>query len=234
MIQTRLDTRHDRAAWADDTRERILETAERLFAEHGLEGVSLREITREADVNIAAIHYHYGSRDGLVRAVLDRVVVPLNRMRLEMLDRALDASGGRPVAVEVLIEAFIRPDLVAIEELRNGRGVTVARFLGRTYSQPTPLVRQIMTEQFAVVGTRFVRELSRSLPHVPPEEIQWRLWCVVGMLVSLFAQATPRGVAGPYDTGDVDGTLARIVAFVEPGLAARAPTAKRPRRRSRR
>jgi AcrR family transcriptional regulator len=233
MIES-VATARDRAAWADDTRERILDAAERLFAQHGIDAVSLREITRAADVNIAAIHYHYGSRDGLVRAVLDRVVVPINRMRMQFLDeaRAGQPSGALPVAT--VLGAFIRPDLVAIERLGDN-GVWVARFLGRTYSQPTPLVEQIMRDQFADVAARFIPELARSLPHVDVDEIAWRMtWCVVGVIVALFAQATPRGVQGPFDTGDVEGTLARVIAFVEPGLSARAPEAVTPKTRERR
>ena len=218
------------AAWADDTRDRILDAAEQLFAEHGVEGASLRQITREADVNIAAIHYHYGSRDGLVRAVLDRVVAPINRMRIEMLDAALEAGGAKPLRLDVILDAFIRPDLVAIEQLRDEtRGVAMARFLGRTYSQPSAFVQGIMREQFATIADRFLPELARTLPRVDADEIWWRMNCVVGVIVSLFAQATPRSEAGPFDTSDVDGTVARIIAFVSPGLAAPSPKTRRKR-----
>lgn len=222
MIETRAVAR-EQAGWADDTRERILVAAERLFAERGIDAVSLREITRAADVNIAAIHYHYRSRDGLVRAVLDRVVVPLNRMRFELLDAARAAQPDGPLPVQTLLDAFIRPDLVAINQLADD-GVWVARFLGRTYGQPTPLVEEIMREQFADVSARFLPEFARSLPQVDADEIAWRLtFCVVGVIVALFARATPRGVPGPFDAGDVDGTVARIVAFVEPGLSKPTP-----------
>lgn len=229
-----LQTPRAAAPWAEETRDSILDAAERLFAERGVEGVSLREITRAADVNIAAIHYHYGSRDGLVRAVLDRVIVPLNEMRLELLENARAQCESGPLRVESILDAFIRPDLVTIERLRDrGRGIALARFLGRTYSQPTPLVQQIMREQFAVVAERFVGELGRALPRVPRAEIEWRMNCgVVGVVVALFAQATPRGVPGPFDTGDVEGTLERIIAFVAPGLAAPASKPRRGRRRS--
>jgi AcrR family transcriptional regulator len=223
LIQSTEERVHDRAAWADETRSRILDAAERLFAERGFEAVSLRQITRDADVNIAAIHYHYGSREGLLRAVLDRVIVPLNQMRLEMLDRALDTRRGKPLPVGVVLDAFIRPDLVAINDLRNGRGVTVARLVGRTYSTASPPIRKIGAEQFALVWRRFNTELARSMPGLPPEEIQWRLGCVVGVIVSLFVHATPPGVPGRFDTDDIDGTLARIISFVEPGLSAPAP-----------
>lgn len=226
MIQSAEKQVHDRAAWADETRSRILDAAERLFAERGFEAVSLREITRDADVNIAAIHYHYGSREGLLRAVLDRVIVPLNQMRIEMLDRALDTRHGEPLPVGVVLDAFIRPDLVAINDLRNGRGVSVARLVGRTYSSAAPTIRRIGAEQFALVWERFNTEFARSIPGVPPEEIQWRLGCVVGVIVSLFVHATPRGVPGRFDTDDIDGTLARIISFVEPGLSAPPPSTK--------
>lgn len=235
MIQsTQRATDRDRGAWADDTRRRILDAAERHFAKHGIDRVSLREITRDADVNIAAIHYHYGSRDGLVRAVLDRVVVPLNRARIELLDHAHDVRGSGPLPLDVVLDAFIRPDLEILEDLRETRRTAVARFLGRTYGQPTPIIQQIIGEQFSAVGDRFVDELSRSLPHVPRGEIEWRLMSVVGVLVSLFAQTTPDGVPGRFDPGDVDGTLVRVIAFVAPGLSAPAPAKpKRSKRRRR-
>jgi AcrR family transcriptional regulator len=232
VFQSAEQRTHERAAWADETRSRILDSAERLFAERGFEAVSLRQITRDADVNIAAIHYHYGSRERLLRAVLDRVIVPLNRMRLEMLDQALDTRHGEPLPVGVVLDAFIRPDLEAIDDLRNGRGVTVAQLVGRTYSTASPVIRRIGAEQFGLVWTRFNTELSRSMPGVPPDEIQWRLSCVVGVIVSLFVHATPPGVPGRFDTDDIEGTLTRIISFVEPGLSAPAHGRKPAKTRS--
>jgi AcrR family transcriptional regulator len=70
-----------------DTKERILDAAERLFAAHGFAGTSLRAVTKEAGVNLAAVHYHFGTKEDLLRAVLSRIVIPVNRERLEMLRR---------------------------------------------------------------------------------------------------------------------------------------------------
>jgi AcrR family transcriptional regulator len=215
------------------TRERLLDAAERLFARTGIEGTSLRSVMREAGVNPAAVHYHFGSKEELLRAVLDRVVRPLNEMRLELLDAALATAGGRPLEVERILEAFVRPDVVTIENLRH-RGVELAHFVGRVYAQPTPFVQKLMAEQFAGCAQRFLPELHRSLPHLDLDEIAWRMRCVVGVLVGLFAQAPPRGEAGPFDTSEPDKALARIVGFVAPGMRAPAPTtARRARVRSR-
>src|SRR5262245_20834005 len=94
----------------DDTPNRIIAAAERLFAEGGEDATSLRAITREANVNVAAVHYHFGGRDELLRALLDRRLGPLNARRLDLLDEAV-AAHGDPPPVEALLAAFLRPDL---------------------------------------------------------------------------------------------------------------------------
>lgn len=206
----------------DDARARLIDTAERLFAERGVEGVSIREITREAGVNVAAVHYHFGSKDALLHAVLDRNIEPLTARRGELLDAALAAADGAPLSVEQLLEAFLRPDLETINALRE-RAPIVARFIGRTYGSPSPELAAFIEEQFAVDRERFYRELGRALPHLDAEEIDWRMRCIVGVIVALFGQATPAGVPGPFETGDVEATLHRLVAFCASALRAPAP-----------
>ncbi len=86
-----------------DTKQRILDTAERLFADRGFAGTSLRAITREADVNQAAVHYHYGSKDELLKAVLNRLIVPMNEERLRLLDEATAAADPEPPTVDAIL-----------------------------------------------------------------------------------------------------------------------------------
>lgn len=204
---------------AIDTRVRIIDAAERLFAEHGVEQTSMRAITRAAEVNVAAIHYHFGTRDELLRAVLDRTVRPLNERRLALLDQALDAADdGRP-SIRSILAAFIRPDIEAIEGLRD-RGVEIARFLGRVYAAPAPTIERIMGAQFHAVSARFLEELGRSLPQVAHDDLTYALRIVVGVLVAFFANATPRGRRGDLDTTDVDVTVERLLDFVVPGFVA--------------
>src|SRR6267143_2165666 len=96
-----------------DTKQRILDSAERLFAANGFEGTSLRNIIADAKVNLAAIHYHYHSKEALLEAVVLRRLEPLNRRRLEMLDSCEQVAGGKP-SVEAILEAFIAPTFRAV------------------------------------------------------------------------------------------------------------------------
>src|ERR671910_3594384 len=81
-----------------ETKEKILDAAERLFAAHGFAGTSLRSVTKEAGVNLAAVHYHFGNKEDLLRAVLGRIVIPVNRERLEMLEQVEAAAEGVPLS----------------------------------------------------------------------------------------------------------------------------------------
>src|SRR4051812_26133774 len=92
-----------------DTRSRILDAAEDLFGESGLDRVSIRDITRKANVNLAAIHYHFGSKEDLITAVFERRIVPVNAARLAALGRIEKMAGKRVPTLENILDAFIRP-----------------------------------------------------------------------------------------------------------------------------
>jgi AcrR family transcriptional regulator len=206
-----------------DTKERILDAAERLFAAHGFAGTSLRAITREAGVNLAAVHYHYGTKEDLLRAVLSRIVVPVNRERLEMLEQA-DAREDLPT-VEGILEAYLAPGLRAVQDLGE-RGIVITRFLGRSYTEPTELVQALVREQFEDVGRRFTEALGRALPNLPEAELYWRFKLVVGVMTHIQADAG-RSDAYAEDLSDVDGTVRRLVAFLAAGLRAPVPAPQR-------
>lgn len=212
----------------DDTRARIIATAEQLFAAGGEEATSLRAITREAGVNVAAVHYHFGGRDELLLAVLDRKIGPMNARRLDLLDEAA-AAYGDPVPVEALLRAFLRPDLELLAELRASGQVQFCRFIGRAYTQPSAVVASFVDRQFRPVGERVFPMLQRAVPEVDPGELQARMRLVVAMVTVLFATADPAGpaIAGlDADVGrstEIDRQLDRLVAFLSPGLAAPVP-----------
>ena len=201
-----------------DTRARIIGAAERLFAEGGEEATSLRAITREAGVNVAAVHYHFGGRDQLLRVVLDRLIGPLNARRLQLLNEA-ETRHRELVPADVLLRAFLRPDLEVLTELR-AREVQLARFVGRAYTQPSPAVAGFMEAQFQQVSDRLFPLLEVALPEVDPAELRTRMRLVVAVVTVLFATAAPAGEASLLGTDDVDEQLDRLVAFLAPGLAA--------------
>ncbi len=201
-----------------DTRTDILDAAERLFAEKGFDGTAIREITRAANVNVAAIHYHYGSKEEVLRGVTDRIIGPLNDRRFELLDRALADARPHPLSIEAILDAFIRPDIETLQELHK-RGPTVAHFLGRTYMDPTPWIGQMAQEQFAEAQTRFFPVLAQTLHHLTTEEISWRMYRVAAVLIHLFATWPDGGLTN----AQADDTLARLIRFLAPGLQAPAP-----------
>jgi AcrR family transcriptional regulator len=208
----------------DDTPSRIIAAAERLFAEGGEDATSLRAITRAAEVNVAAVHYHFGGRDELLRAVLDRKLGPLNARRLDLLDEAV-AAHGPSVPVDVVLRAFLRPDLELIASLRAAGQVAFCRFMGRAYGQPGPAVAGFVQQQFEPVAARLYPLLHKATPGVAPAEIQVRMRLIVAVITALFAEAAPPGAVGPLGTDDIDEQLDRLVAFLAPGLAAPGPAA---------
>jgi AcrR family transcriptional regulator len=204
-----------------DTKERILDAAERLFAAHGFAGTSLRAVTREAGVNLAAIHYHFGTKEDLLRAVLSRIVIPVNRERLNLLEQVEAAAGSDPPSLEGILEAFIAPDLRLIRDLGE-RGVIITRFLGRSYTEPAEMVQALSREHYEELGQRFMEVFARALPEVPQAELYFRFKLVLGVLTYFLADNDPTG-GYAEDLSDVDGTLRRLVAFLAAGLRAPVP-----------
>lgn len=204
-----------------DTRLRILDAAERLFTEGGEAATSLRAITRAASVNVAAVHYHFGGRDGLLRAVLDRIVGPLNERRFVLLDEAEERHGDGVVPPDELLAAFLRPDLELLARLRREQ-VQLARFLGRAYIQPGPELAGFIEGQFQPLGQRLIPLLQRALPQLTPVELTVRMRLVVAIVTNLFATAPDPDAPGPLGTDDVAVQLRRLLDFCAAGFAAPA------------
>jgi AcrR family transcriptional regulator len=208
----------------DDTPARLVAAAERLFAEDGEEATSLRAITRAALSSAAAAHYHFGGRDGLLRAVLDRHLGGRQGRRLKLLDRTVEQYGD-DVPVPVLLTAILRPDLELLAKLRKRR-VQVARFLGRAFALRSPAVSDYLDRQFVELADRVLPLLSTALPAVPIAELRSRLGLVLDSVAMLYATAPDPGQPAPLGTDDVDGQVRGLVAFAAAGMAA--PPARRP------
>jgi AcrR family transcriptional regulator len=204
-----------------DTKERILDAAERLFADRGFDGTSLRTITAEAGANLGAVNYHFGSKEELIEAVFVRRLKPINRERLARLDdlEKRPLAGG-PV-LEEIIEAFIGPALRMSRA--PGRDATVVmRLLGHAISQPEEKIRRLFTAQFGEVIERFMAALKRALPACPEEEIFWRFFFMVGSMAHTMALADqlPEVSRGRCRVEDVDDVIRRLVRFTAAGLRA--------------
>lgn len=162
------------------TKERILGAAEALFAVHGFAGASLRQVTSAANVNLAAVNYHFGSKDKLIEEVFRRRLDELNRRRLA----ALAALGDEP-DLEAVLDAFIRPALELSLD-RSGGGAFV-RVLARAYAEHNERLRKFLSENYGHVLKQFAAVFAKVLPDLPKHELYWRLDIVAGALTYAMA-----------------------------------------------
>jgi AcrR family transcriptional regulator len=197
-----------------ETEVKILDTAERLFGEQGYGATSLRHIIAEAGVNLAAIHYHFGSKEELLDQLIMRVAKPVNEERLALLDRAEAEAGAGPLAVERVLEAFFGPPL-----LRAGKRPQVVRLMGRMYGEG--LMPVIVEKHFHPVVTRFFAALQRALPQLGPEELALRAQFMVGAMAHTMC-GSPQYTLVPPEPSDFQSRIVRLVAFLRGGFRAPA------------
>lgn len=202
------------------TKERILDAAERLLARKGMSGASLRAITAEAEVNLAAVNYHFRSKDSLIRAVIRRRIGPVNQRRLELLAAAEAAAGDAPVPPEEISRAFLEP-VVAFGDPPAGRFLASA-LIGRLYHESTPELLHHFTAELRTVAERFTAAYKRALPHLQPDEVFWRFHFMVGGMAHTLAGAhvLESLSGGTCDAADLEAGIRRLTAFVSAGFAA--------------
>jgi AcrR family transcriptional regulator len=190
------------------TKEKILDTAETLFALNGFDSVSLREITTGAGVNLAAVNYHFHSKDALIDAVIARRIEPVNARRMAMLD----AAGPNPT-VEVLLEAFLRP----VFEIKLN---LLSPLIGRVLSNPDLFVDRLFNIHLAPVAQRFSAAFSAALPELPMVDVAWRLHFTVGVMTHtlLWGKIFPRMTQGLCTIDDREALLRRTVQFLAAGF----------------
>ncbi len=210
-----------------DTKQRILDAAENLFAEHGFDGASLRSITSGAGVNLAAVNYQFRSKEALIQEVLARKLGPLNRRRLELLDAYEAEAGQRPVALEKLVHAMVGPMLRPPAD-SAGAGVTFGTLMGRVYLERNAKLQHLIVAQLHGVIRRFAGALRRALPNLPPEELYWRMFFTMGTVSHTLAAPGMLALIsdGACDPSDPDATLRRLTTFIV--AAFRSPLPHRP------
>ncbi len=205
---------------AKDTKELILDAAEELFARNGFHGASLRAITQRAGVNLAAVNYHYGSKEALVEEVIKRRIVPLNDQRLQRLQavRRLAARHGLlPDAGEVLA-AFIEPTLTFSRSGPGGMNFTT--LIGRALAESDETVMPIFSRYINDLYVLLFTTLCEALPTVAKGVVYWRLHFCLGTLVHTMKMAkqplkVPPGVEPVDDISELTGL---VLDFVTAGM----------------
>lgn len=207
------------------TQERLLDAAEELFARSGVGSSSLRQITGVAGANLAAVHYHFGSKEGLLQAIIARRGAPLAAERRRLLELAESAAGDQPPTVRAILHAFIEPILRMREEHPY-----FPKLLSRVVSENLlPVVGDVFHKNFYETLLRFAEALHRALPELAVEEIRWRLLFVIGVFHFLcVAQHAVDMVCGDHAELTVEALTERVVSFCEAGVCAPAGSTPRP------
>jgi AcrR family transcriptional regulator len=189
-----------------DTKQKIMDTAVRVFAEQGYGGTSLRHIIAEAQVNLAAIHYHFGSKEELLDAAIARNIEPVNAERLDRLTRLEERAVGKPLA----------PTMVVVKQ-----NPEFPRMMGRLIGEG--LMPDLASRHFAEVGRRFWGALRRALPDLTESELAWRLNFLIGAMAHCLCRG-PLEWQVPLDaTLDPAHMVKELVTFLTAGF--RAPSA---------
>ena len=207
-----------------DTKTTILDAAEELFAEHGFAATSLRQLTARAGVNLAAVNYHFGSKEQLAQAVLARRIEPIQAERQRRLD-ALE----RPATLEHVLRAFVEPAMRGPEPGAHATGERPAsgfcRLFGRLSVEQPPFLRDFIARQFRSMADRFLAMLAEAAPGADPATLWWRMHFVVGAMAHTLQNAHVLGSVsrGRCDPDDHDGIVEQLIAFAVGGLQSPAP-----------
>ena len=207
------------------TKQRILDTAENLFMEHGFEATSLRSITAAAAVNLAAVNYHFGSKEELFQSVLTRRLDPMNQARLALLTRLEAEAAPRALSCEKILTALFVPALNLARDPERG-GKNFLRLLGRAYADPAPFIRRFLSTQYAQMIARFKAAFARALPNLPRKELSWRLHFIMGALSYTLAGTDALKLIAelnPHETDNDEILLRRLAPFLLAGLKAPLP-----------
>lgn len=193
------------------TPQRILHAAERLFSERGVDGVSLREITTEAGVNSAAAHYHFGSKDEVLKELFTLRARPIAERRIEGLSQLKRNRQGRPELEDVL-RAFLWP---ALEDLNTPDGTAFSLLRARMAFEREDLRRNVLADAFDASSRMALEELAKALPRLAPDELHWRFHFMLGAMV--YTMANPGRIEsitdGSIDTRDPEAALEHLVRY---------------------
>jgi AcrR family transcriptional regulator len=209
----------------DHTRASILSAAERLYADRGFADVTLRDIVAAADVNLAAVNYHFGSKDELIAELFVTRSLATNRERLNELKRAEEAGGGR-ASIDSILRALVGPTLRGCLGPDSERS-TAARFMIRASIESVPPIRRIKNREVDHLR-KFAAAMRRSLPECSEVDLYWGLHFALAMAHQTIrdSERLTKLSEGSCDLNDVAGIIDRVVEVSVKALTSSAPKSK--------
>ena len=197
------------------TKDRILHAAEELFAQQGFASTSLRQVTSRADVNIAAVNYHFGSKENLVHEVFKHRMDEMSEKRLASLAAAVEKD---PADLEAILLAFIQP---ALALTLDRHGASFVRVLARAYAEKNDGLRNFLSENYGQVLREFAKAIARCLPDLSKEELYWRMDFVAGALTYAMADfGLIKRQPGVSEKTHCEKAAQHLIKFAQAGLKA--------------
>lgn len=198
-----------------NTKERILHAAEDLFAQHGFAGTSLRQVTSRADVNIAAVNYHFGSKENLVHEVFKHRMDEMSEKRLSALSETIARD---PADLNGILLAFIQP---ALALTLDRHGASFVRVLARAYAEKNDGLRNFLSENYGQVLREFAKAIAICLPQLSKEELYWRMDFTAGALTYAMADfGLIRRQPGVTEEAHCEKAAQHLITFAQAGLRA--------------
>lgn len=207
----------------NETQQKIIEAAEIEFAEMGYAGASIREITKRAGVNVAAVNYHFGSKEILFKEMVRYRIEPINRIRIEMLETAQAKSGSKPLPIETVVDFVIRP-LLSTFIKQSGGDFRFMRAMGKAMAEERSFMGELHKDIFKEVIAKFSKALSESLGEPGFEKVSYGIHFLSCCILGVMMQHTRLQIisGGKIDLHDMDKLGDYLVTFVSSGLQALA------------
>jgi AcrR family transcriptional regulator len=207
-----------------DARQHILEVATRLFAERGLDAVSVRDITGAAKLNVGAVNYHFGSKESLIIEIFEMLLTPLQQRRLARLDQLDAVAGDRALDMEAVLRAFIEP---TVKQSIGQTGLVkyLPRLMFQAYSVSRPFLNDRLSEQSDQDARRFIAAFARAAPGVSSAEMSLRYFLLIGGILQMtqsFARMR-RLSGGDLNPADSGRLIDELTAFYLRAMTAPEP-----------
>ncbi len=202
-----------------DTKMRLLDSAETLFAERGIAETSLRDITAHAEANLAAVNYHFGGKDGLLEALFARRFGPVNEERLLLLDGFEAAATGTPLPLEQILYANFAPPFRRIDALGDA-GQAFMRVVARINADPSSSIHQTFLRHFDEIRRRFHAALRSSLPELSTTEIERRFHYGIAAMMHTFCWGQHLDCFRIDPTEPRERVLSSLIEYAAAGLRA--------------
>ena len=206
----------------DTTSEKILNAAESLFAAHGIGTVSLRKIVAQAQVNIASVNYHFGSKDELIKEVFRRRLREVNSERMRLLEKLRLEYNNGPIELREVLRALLVPALTLGQNKNQGRNFF--RLASRAHSETNPVVQEVLYQELHSVIEEFLEEIKKSTLHLSEKERAARMAFVAGGMFKAALIPMQEMFIHRFFGGDlkIEQITEMLIDFCEGGLNAKS------------